>query len=254
MEQFYAQFRFDPANVLRIGVERESFLIRNGRPVPIAVQVLPELPDRDRFGYELSACQLEDRVGPVMLADLKSALAANDAEIARVERKLGFTRSRAEVGPVDMPLDIYPDPTGRYRIIAANLPRDILLAACRVIGTHVHVGMPDRNIALAVHNHAVSHWRELVALGDGSGGERLRIYSQMAPDFIPAKYPSWEAFREEAETKGFVSDPRRCWHLIRISKHGTIEFRMFGTTPDLDRIVGWATECHALCAEAMEVL
>jgi ribosomal protein S18 acetylase RimI-like enzyme len=52
-------------------------------------------------------------------------------------------------------------------------------------------------------------------------------------------------------TKGFDKDPRKCWTLIRISKNGTIEFRMFGATPSLERIVGWAKLCHDLCKEAM---
>lgn len=150
-----------------------------------------------------------------------------------------------------MPLDVYPDPTGRYQRITKDMPRKILRAACRVIGTHVHVGMRDHEMALRVYNYAIRHLAELCEMGNGSFGERLAIYKQMAPDYEPKPYASWEEYYNTALEKGFAEDPRKCWTLIRISVHGTIEFRMFGATDSIDRIVSWATRCHQICQEAM---
>ncbi len=247
MQAFLAQFKFEPRYSLYLGVEREAFLVKEGLITPIAAQVLEYLPDRVRYGYELSACQLEDRVGPTTLDGLKELLLENNREIEAVERELGFKRLFCEVGPTDMPLDVYPDPAGRYAQIVKGLPRETLLAACRVIGTHVHVGMPDHETALRVYNGVVKYWEELCRMGDGSGGQRLAIYRQMAPDFQPLPYRSWEDFYHEAVAKNFEFDPRKCWHLIRLSVHGTIEFRMFGATTELDRIVTWAARCQKLC-------
>lgn len=245
--KFCAQFKFDPSKHLMVGVEREAFLVRNGKIAPIAQEVLVELPDRNRYGYELSACQLESRVGPVHISDLKEALLTNEREIKAVEKKLHFRRSHMEVAPRSMPLDVYPDPTGRYAEITSNMPQPTLLAACRVVGTHVHVGMPNHDIALEIYNMVVGDCAELCVMGDGSDGKRLRIYKKMAPDYRPVTYKNWEHFYHESVEKGFVDDPRRCWHLIRISKHGTLEFRMFGATSSINRIVGWAEHCHKLC-------
>lgn len=250
-EKFCSQFTFNEHIAGCIGVEREAFLLRDGTIVPIAEEVLNHLTNhadnRGDYGYELSACQLEDRIGPVWLEDLKKALFTREQDLALAEHALGFTRLYCDVAPATMPLDIYPDPTGRYQKITQNMPRDILSAACRVAGTHIHIGMPDRGSALEIYNEVIAGCDRLCRMGDGSSGERLRLYRQMAPDWRPPRYESWEDFYEEAVAKGFVDDPRRCWHLIRISKHGTLEFRMFGATSDIEKIIKWAKRCFRIC-------
>ena len=131
------------------------------------------------------------------------------------------------------------------------MPREILSAACRVIGTHVHVGMPDWETALRVYNKVIPHTAMLCEKGNGSFGERLELYKQMAPNWNPSPYVDWDAYYQAAVRGGFTEDPRKCWTLIRISVHGTIEFRMFGATASIDKVVSWAELCHSLCEEAM---
>ena len=250
------QFRFDPAKTLYVGVERERFLCDgSGRIAPIASRVLKKLEDcGNAFGCELSACQLEDRVGPCQIGELEPALSENDYRITCAEGHPcaeNFSHQFMEIAPEDMPLDVYPDPSGRYQEITRNLPRHILLAACRVAGTHIHIGMPDHEAALRTYNGVISHCSALCERGNGSFGERLAIYRIMAPDYEPRPYKDWDEFARIAEEKGFQEDPRRCWTLIRISVHGTIEFRMFGATSSLSRIVEWAKLCRDLCAKAM---
>ena len=252
MEEFMNRFNFRKEGSLLVGIERECFLV-NGtdKIIPRAADMLELLLDRSRFGYELSACQLEDRVGPVEVSKIKEGLLKNEEDILAVERILHLHRLHVEVAPEDMPLDVYPDPTGRYQVITKAMPRHILSAACRVAGTHIHVGMPDHEIAMMVYNKVIGKADELCRVGDMSNGERLKIYQVMAPDYAPQSYASWSDFYEVAMRKGFVSDPRKCWTLIRISVHGTIEFRMFGATPELNTIVGWAETCYKLCCDAM---
>lgn len=249
VSEFMDQFKFDSDKDLFIGIEREYFLAdMSGIIQPRAKRVLSSLGDDEQFGYELSACQLESRVGPVKFEELSSALWEQEAYLRVAERDFGFQRIHSEVGPVDMPLDIYPDPMGRYQEITKKLPEEILSAACRVIGTHIHIGMPDHETALWVYNDVILYLDSLCALGDGSNGERLRLYKKMAPDCRSPYYNSWEDFYETAVEKGFNKDPRSCYHLIRISPHGTIEFRMFGVTGDIHKIVDWAEKCHSICA------
>ncbi|MCX6763206.1 MAG: hypothetical protein NTZ97_00515 [Candidatus Moranbacteria bacterium] len=252
MKKFFKKFNFKENGKLLIGVERECFIVDNqGKIIPYAAEVLKYLPDRTRFGYELSACQLEDRIGPVIISEVRNALLKNERCIAAVENKLDFRRLHIEIAPEDMPLDIFPDPSGRYQKITKNMPINILLAACRVTGTHIHIGMPDYETALAVYNIVINEVDRLCQLGDGSKGERLRIYAQMAPDWQPLPYDGWFGFYEMAKKKGFENDPRKCWSLIRISVHGTIEFRMFGATKNIEVVSQWAEECYRLCKEAM---
>lgn len=256
MQGFMDLFGFDVSKSLFVGVERECFLTDNqGQIQPLAFEVVRNLVGCDtidfNFGYELSACQLECRIGPARLASLHDKLKACDQQLVEKEADLDFKRLFVEVGPEDMPLDVYPDPSGRYQQIVKTMPRHVLLAACRVIGTHVHIGMPDHQTALKVYNHVIKKCDWLCHRGNGSFGERLDIYRTVAPDCDPQPYADWADFHRVAVAKGFDKDPRKCWTLIRISKHGTIEFRMFGATDSLERIVAWAKLCHDLCKEAM---
>lgn len=259
MQKFMGLFKFDSSKALFVGVEREYFLTdESGRILPLAPRVLKSLEEKNvrsnfglPYGYELSACQLESRVGPCMVDSLLSKLSLQEKELLGMETALGFRRSHVEVGTADMPLDVYPDPLGRYQEIVKMMPRDILLAACRVIGTHIHIGMPNYEVTMRVYNHVVKKCDWLCSRGNGSFGERLEIYRVVAPDCDPKSYQDWNDFHRVAIEKGFDKDPRKCWTLIRISKHGTIEFRMFGATSSLERIVGWAKLCHDLCTEVM---
>ncbi len=246
MREFIEQFRFQPEFHGWIGVEREGFLMRNGTIVPIAPEVIPQI-NHPQVGNEFSACQIEDRVGPCQLPDLRRELQAMDATLAQWERRLCFTRNLSELAPDDMPLDCYPDEKGRYQELRNRLTPRQLLAAHQVAGTHIHVGMADAEQALIAYNRAVPHWQHLCKLGDHSGGRRLELYPLVAPDYIPPPYISWEDVYDYACTAGWAESPRSCYHLIRISVHGTIEFRMFGATPCHNEILEWATECHRLC-------
>lgn len=252
MEKFMKLFNFREEGALLVGIERECFIVNEkGEIVPRASEMLKYLPDRFRFGYELSACQFEDRIGPLGVSKIKDSLLENEKDISAVEKELKLGRWHIEVAPENIPLDVYPDPTGRYQAITKKMPPRILSAACRVAGIHIHIGMPNHRTAMNVYNKVRDKAEALYETGDGSNGERLRIYRIMAPDYMPFRFGSWLEFYEIAVKKGFVTDPRKCWTLIRISVHGTIEFRMFGATPDLDRIVGWAEVCYNLCRDAM---
>lgn len=260
-------FRFNPAKKLFIGVECEAFITNNKREIiPRAQCVLERMHIHDRgpwsepdicidprktFGYELSACQIESRIGPCILEKLEEKLNHSNSILEFSLNLFDLKPSYIEVGPEDMPLDVYPDPSGRYQEIVKTMPHEVLLAACRVIGTHVHVGMPDHETALRVYNHVIKRCDWLCSKGNGSFGERLDIYRIVAPDCDPLPYNNWTDFHRVACDKGFDKDPRKCWTLIRMSKHGTIEFRMFGATSSIKRIVSWAQLCHDLCAEAM---
>lgn len=252
LDRFRNRFAFDPQRSLWVGVERERFLTNGtGIPVPRAADALQQLGISGTFGYELSACQLESKTSAAPIEHLESLLIDADQKIEAALAPLGLHSLHNEVAPEHMPLDVYPDPTGRYQEIIASMTRQELLAACRIIGTHVHVGMPDHATALRVYNRVIRHTSKLCALGDNSNGQRLAIYRSVSPQCNPDPYENWPELHCRALECGFADDPRRCWTLIRISVHGTIEFRMFGTTKSTKKVVVWARTCHKLCRDAM---
>ena len=77
--------------------------------------------------------------------------------------------------------------------------------------------------------------------------ERLDIYKMMAQRYEPIPYESVQEFYNDACSHGFDTDPRKNWQLIRITVHGTIEFRMGGATASHALVNKFARECYRVC-------
>ncbi|MBU1180006.1 hypothetical protein KJ885_03610 [Patescibacteria group bacterium] len=238
LKKFLQLFRFNSGLAGYIGIERERFLrSKEGLLVPASSKFLDMIND-PLWTYELSACQVEDRTNPEKsLAKILKALRHNDRRARQIAGRLGFKLCNKEIAEENMPLDIFPDE--RYLKIASRLPKEILMAACRVIGIHIHIGMKDIEHAICAHNILREHLAELCAIGDHSSGERLELYKKMAPNWRPPHYKNPERLLQTAKAQGFRDNPRNCWHLIRISIHGTVELRMFGSSVSNEGIISW---------------
>ncbi len=239
---FLQQFRFRAELAGAHGIEREYFLVRDGlTPVPEAAAFLQAVKD-PAWTYELSGCQVEHRTKPhksreQLLSDLREG--ARDGE--RAAAQLGLRLWATEVGPADMALDVYPH-DARYLELARTLTTDVLRAAARVAGVHIHRGAQDLEDALRIHNAVVRHVERFKRMGDHSNGERLRLYEQMARTPDAPLYRSVGHFYEVACAQGFADKPRNCYHWVRISPHGTVELRMFGMTSSDEEILSWVDE------------
>ncbi len=290
LAEFMAQFRFDPERALYLGVERERLLTREVEIVPESTRVLkaiveqfPELqpwvrgerslirhaeivpesarvlkaiveqfPElQERFAYEFSACVLEDRIGPCRLEQVRHELEDNEAVLAHVLGSLGLASSFQEVAPTSIPFVLNAEKSDRYRQLSQTLPLEVALAVCRIIGTHVHVGMPDHDTALRAYNRVIRHWRALTKTASLSGGRRERLYSMVKAGYEPIEYSSWKHFYEDACEKDFAQNPKDNWAMIRLSTHGTVETRVFGATSSIDTVCTWAWLCQELCAPAL---
>lgn len=251
-QAFMNQFSFHPNLPMMVGCERELFLTDDdGKIRPYAPEAYKLMEGDPSFGYELSACQFEMRVGPHRLQDFEDELEKKHHYLVSKLRTNGIHTTFRTIAPEGMPLIVYPDPTGRYQKITKGMPKEILRAACRVTGTHFHVGMTDARTALKVYNRALDSFEELCIAGNRTGGERMRIYQVMAKDCAPVRYEDWDDLYRYYSEHGYANDPRKCWHLIRISCHGTIEFRMFDNTEDRSLVVEWAKKCYQVCSEAL---
>lgn len=237
---FFAKFRFNPGLRGAIGIEREYFLTdEHGAVTPQAERFLQQATAE--WTCELSACQVEHRTAPHLnRVELRADLARGQRTGAEIAARFLCRLTAGELAPENMPLDVYP--TERYRQIAASISRDRLRAACRVAGLHIHNGVANLDEALRVHNAIARHIDHFATLGDHSQGERLRLYKTMAPNWEPPIYESAAHFYEVARAQNFLEDPRSCYHLVRISVHGTVEVRAFGMTYDIDEIDHWIDE------------
>ncbi|MFH1632092.1 MAG: glutamate-cysteine ligase family protein [bacterium] len=259
-QEIAKQISFRPELKGFVGVEREYYLASGeddkqgrafgewvrmsmtdpGMPVPESQKFLEGIGNSSWI-YELSACQVEYRTKPhgdltELLYELESSLHHG----AVVAERLGLRLFVSEIGPEGMPLDVYPD--DRYTQIKSGLSQEKLRAACRVTGVHVHIGVDCMQEAVRANNILAGHILDLAQMGDHSSGERLRVYKGMAEDWRPRIYDSPEHYYETARECGFAKRIRDCWHLVRISRYGTVELRMFGATADSYEIIRWVKE------------
>lgn len=248
LADFLARFKFMKSMNGYVGIEREHFLVsQTGELVPRSVEFLQFIND-SRWTYELSACQVESRTRPQKdLSAMKLELLENTNNGERVAENLGLCLVNQEVGDARMSLDVYPDP--RYLEIVRTITQERLEAACRVTGIHLHLGVKNMEHALLVYNSLIPHLEMFCRLGNHSNGERLKLYKTMAIKWLPIVYEGVEHFFEIASRDGFVTNPRNCWQLIRISVHGTIELRMFGATDHADEILWWVSQVKFLTKE-----
>ncbi len=244
--EFCAKFNFDKARRGHVGVEREYFLAdQTNTPVPRSPEFLAAIND-PAWTYELSACQVEHRTIPHgTRSGLLKDLDLNQRRGRDVARGLGLVLLSQELASAHMSTAIYPHDE-RYAGIAQRIGPKNLLAACRVAGVHLHLGMSDLDHAIQVHNALIPRIPELCAMGDHSGGERLRQYAAMAIRGMPPPFQSVLDFYTYAHEEGFAENPRDCWNLVRISRHGTVELRMFGMTGDVNEIMGWVAHVTSI--------
>lgn len=258
---FLRQFTFNPAYAGWIGVEQEAFVAcaKTGIIGPHAKRLLDCLANQEEvaaassYGPELSACQIEWRTNqptPSIQA-LQKTWWQSVVRLEEAAAETSLVLRYQPVGPSGMPLAVFPDPRRRYEQIAQSLTTAQLAAACRVAGLHVHIGMPDPDTALRVYNYVVQQTEALQHLLEQASAQRLTLYSRMQPTLLSPPFSSWDDLRVYAEVSGFVEDPRRWWSLVRISKHGTIEFRMFDSQPCSDTSIRWADVCLRLCQRAL---
>lgn len=248
LEKFKAKFRFSPPAGL-VGVEQEAFLVdQDGHVVPRSPDLVRAANgEHSWLKPELSACQVECVTAPTRPEDLAARLQSQQVTLRALAGSLGLRVAFKPVAPAEMPLTVYKSidhfkaESKRYNQIATLLSPETLQAGCRVAGLHVHVGMPDHKSALAAYNRAVRHVDRLIELGCQS--ERLAIYKHMPLQWRPTQYNSWYDFYRFASFVGFANNPRDNWALIRLSVHGTIEFRMFDTTDDTDQIMDLVWSC-----------
>lgn len=256
-EAFMGQFVFDPGKAGLVGVERE-LLIREtatGQILPISPEILARIWGEHphlttRIKAELSRCQLEETTDPVRFGDVADSLRETSTVVAAALARVGCEPQYSDIGPADMPLDVYPE--ARYVRIAEQRPREQLSAACRSIGVHVHVGMPDAAKALQAYNFAVRNLHSLRKRADRTDGRRMALYRTMVPEPEPITFNTWHEHYRHAVEHGYAGNTpensvRNNWMLVRISRYGTIEFRLFDGVDDVAEIESIAKECRALC-------
>ena len=257
-----------PAGVPTIGVEEEFFLIdpESRLPLPVGERVVERAADAVGVlvSGEFSQCQLEMKTPPC------SDAAQLRAELVRL-RTAADLAARAEgvrvcaSGTVVLD-DRSPLPVGSHPRYRAGLAQyRAMLDDFALCSLHVHVHLPDREIAVLVSNHLRPWLPLLVALSansplshgrdTGYASWRAVIRSRF-PCLGPPPYAESRRHHEEvagliAESEAMLDADMPFWDVRLNPRLPTLEVRAMDVTADVDDAVALAVIIRALVATAV---
>lgn len=258
-----------------MGVEEEFLLVdpRTGRACPRADVVLARhhhhgaLRDGATVQRELRLTQIEAATGICRTAGelrdqltagrrvLAGAAAAEDCALLATGTPIGPARSSPPAaGP------------GRYADIDAAY--GALVADYEACGCHVHVGVADRDTAVAVVNHLGRWLPTLLALSANSPFDhgrdtgyhswRMVLQSRFPGSGVAPHVRGYEEYRRAVDALvacGALVDPDQTFWLARPSgRFPTVEFRVADTALTVDHAVLQALLSRALVQRALAEL
>lgn len=263
--------RFPTAPGWTMGVEEEFLLVEPGSGFPVAAgaAVLDQAARLRGDGLvhaELLDTQVEAATQPcVSIADLR-------AQLIEGRRRLG-TAARAEgvsLVSVGAPVFVGEPPTSSSGERFARITETYagVVADYQACGTHVHVGVPDGETAVAVVNHLRRWLATLLALSVNSPFERGRdtgysswrtVVQQRFPGAgVPPYFASAEAYDRQVSRLvdcGVLVDDRMTFWAARPSPHlPTVELRVADAATTVEEAVLQAALSRALVRTALAAL
>jgi carboxylate-amine ligase len=257
-----------PGAGLTLGVEEEFLLLdpATGATVPRASRVLDghrPLPDGATLQRELRATQVEAATGICVDAHQLRAQLVRGRRFLREAAGLHDTVIAASGTSVLSGPAALGDNEGRFGQID-TLYRG-MVADYEACGCHVHVGVPDRETAVAVVNHLRPWVPALLALSvnspfdhgrdTGYGSWRIVQQSRFPGAGVPPSFADLASYDDEVARLvecGALVDAAMSFWLVRPSKRlPTIEFRVADTALTVDEAVLQALLSRALVRRAL---
>ncbi|HTJ76347.1 MAG TPA: glutamate--cysteine ligase [Acidimicrobiales bacterium] len=249
---------------LTLGVEEEFLVVEaaTGDLVPRSDLVLPRARERlgDEVAGELNRCQIE--VGTPVCHTL------DEVRAALTRLRAGVAAGAAEVGCEFVALGTHP--YGRWQDQAVDVAHDryrrmeevyrIIARQQVVCGCHVHIGIPDRDLAVAAMNRARPWLPVVLALSanspywegmdSGYDSYRLQVWQRWPTAGMPPRLASaddFDALVKELQAAEAVEDATFLYWYIRPSvRYPTLEFRVCDVCAAVDDAVVVAGLIRAL--------
>ncbi len=234
-----------------LGVEEEFHLVdlRTRRLTARAPELLATLSDA--YVAELQRCVVEMNSGVVETLDALSAeLAAQRQVLVDAAAELGMGVVAAGAVPLSVPAEMQVTRTARYRQMLSDY--QLLAREQLICGTQVHVGVADRDEAVAVANRLSAHLPTLLALSasspfsaDGSdtgySSVRTLVWQRWPTTGLAAPVHSATEYDElvrDLVTSGVISDEGMVYFDVRPAMSApTLELRVCDSCPSVDTIV-----------------
>ena len=256
-----------------LGVEEEFLLVNRGSRLPVgdAAAVLAGVLPSDLAGESCAVPEMWDTAVETStgicsdLAQLRDQLGRNRAALRRAARARGL-----ELVPTGHPLlgteTALPRRDGHYEWMSDTYAGT--LADQEICGCHVHVGLGDRELGVAVLNHLAPWLPTLLALTANSPFRRGRdtgfhSWRMMVHTRLPASgIPPWFGSAAEYDADlarlgecGLLPPDHGGLRLARLSGHlPTIEVRVADTTVTTGEAVLYAALVRGLVRTALDEL
>jgi carboxylate-amine ligase len=253
---------------LTLGVEEELHLVdpRTGRLARRAPQLLAELP-QDSFSAELQRTTIETNTGVhTSLDDLRRDLVSLRDRLVEVAERRDLAVAATGTPPLASVEDFEITGTGRFRRMHEDYR--LLVDEQLICGTQVHVGVADRDTAVAVAQRVSRDLPLLLALsasspflhGTDTGYASIRtiIWQRWPTAGSPGPLASAAEYDELIAgliNTGVIADAQMAYFDARPSSHvPTVELRVCDACPIADDVVLIAGLWRALVAEATDAM
>jgi carboxylate-amine ligase len=251
-----------------MGVEEEFHLVdlKTRRLTARAPELLAELSDT--YVAELQRCVVEMNSGVVdTLEGLNADLRRHRRILVDAAAKLGIGVVAAGAVPLSVPAEMQVTQTPRYRQMLADY--QLLAREQLICGTQVHVGVDDRDEAVAVANRVAPFLPTLLALStsspfwaDGSdtgySSGRTLIWQRWPTTGLAAPVSSAAEFDQlvaDLVNSGVIADKGMVYFDVRPAVEApTLELRVCDSCPSVDTIVLIAGLFRALVEREVEGL
>lgn len=257
----------EAGQLLTVGVEEEFLLVdpASGAATPAVEAVLAEVPPelRGQVQHEFQASQIEIGSPPGLeLAALRHSLGLLRAGLAEAADRAGARLVAVGTGPVAGPVPPVVDKPRFHRMLERF---NLVVPGPGSNGTHVHIGVPDRELAVQVLNH-LRPWLPILQAattnspfyaGRDTGYASWRSvlwehWPSVGPTPWLASHAHYEQLVEQLIATGMLLDEGMIYWYARLSSsYPTIEIRIGDVCASLDDTILVAALVRGLVGTAL---
>ncbi len=262
---------FHPSAGPSVGVELELQILDrdSGDLTPGAVRVLKACAEEalDGVTAELMQSMVEVKTGVCRsVAEVRDSLWPRLRTVRNIAHSLGYELAFGGTHPFSRASAPAVFPAERYQRIQEHLAW--LTNQMLVFGLHVHVGVPDGDLAVALSSALVPYLPHLLALSanspfwqgvdTGLASARAALFRLLPHAGIPPHFADWRRFSAYCRVMHACGAIRATkdiyWDIRPRPQQGTIEFRVCDVPGGLTAVLGLAALIRCLVVAAQRRL
>ncbi len=262
---------FEGSTQSTVGAELELQVIdpESGDLAPGGPRILNACKEQGIEGVsgEFLVCMLEVKSDVCQnVATLRDNFFPRLRQVRNIARSLGFELAMGGTHPFAKPSMSAISPDERYQKMVKRQGWSAYHEI--VFGLHVHVGVPDGDLAIGAVNRCVEYLPHLLALSANSpfwqgidtdySSARMRMFRPSASTGIPMHFINWQGFCDYCQAmqdaKLIESVKDIYWDIRPQAKFGTIEFRIFDVPSTLASLLGLVALSRCLVVDNLRFL